>query len=200
MNCFRTTALAIVLSVVLTPCLAQQHAAKPATAPAVSLQTLISVIAVDEKASYTVNDWSSLKQTGLVFSIKDNGDHCAKARVLTFGRVSVCYSGPRAGLMSINISKTGFGDGAFGVSSDTLAEDLKKLLGPDTQVSRIRGLCPDDGAVRGTFISSFTIKGRKPLYAYSSYDMGGSAANYDYELTITLNKDDLDKDPLYKCD
>jgi hypothetical protein len=187
----------------LTPCLAQQHTTRTAAAPAVSLQTLISVIAVEDKASNTVNDWSSLKQTGLTFSIKGN-DRCSNAKVLryysSFGRVSVCYSGTQNGPTKLTLSKEMAKverDQSY-ISHDQPVEDLKKALGPETQVMPIRGACPDDGVMMGTSISSITIKGKKPIYAYSM-DSEGASGGFSDQLTITLNRD-LDKDPMYKCE
>lgn len=198
---FRIGAFTLLLSLVvlsLTPCLAQQHAAKPAPA-SISIQSLVSALAIDESASYTNNDWSLISKTGMTYrsSAQDDSIRCSNATVLSFGRAKVCYSGPRCCIEGLSVTIAGTSDQLVGrgVTDYTPVAELTKILGKNSQVRLVRGMCSDDSAMLGTAVISVKLPGKKSVFGYIE-DSAGGASGEGASRTITFN---LAIEPSWKC-
>jgi hypothetical protein len=191
-------AMVSVLVCSLTPCFAQQHATKP-PASAVSIQSLVSALAIDESASYTNNDWSFISKTGLIYKIsaQDDSFRCSNATVSSFGRAKVCYNGPRCCIVGLSVSIAGNSDQLVdrGVSDQSPVAEMKKILGMNSQVKLVRGMCSDDSAMLGTAVISVKIPGKKPVFGYIE-DSSGGASGEGASRTITF---ELAINPSWKC-
>jgi hypothetical protein len=157
-------------------------ASTTASSFAVTLENIIEPFALPISASYTAGDWSDVQnikgvkwnQGGLRITpvgVSKSG----RATLSKLGTASIFFKGAQTMVLEGSVTVSEATGKVF--EKEQFDTVLKEQLSPTTRARKLRGACPDEGAIGGDSLYEVTLAGKKPVYVLVMTDAGGSSPN-----------------------